>query len=144
MKKTKSFTGILSVIVCFALVAAVALTFASCKGTDTNSSSPEKANSGESVTHTFKFIVTDKDGKQTSFDIETDKKTVGEALIDKGLIEGEDGQYGLYVKKVNGISADYEKDGVYWAFYENGNMAVNGVEKTDIKDGATYEFRVSK
>ena len=98
---------------------------------------------GEGAT-VFDFVVVDKDGKETKFEIHTDKKTVGEALLEVKLIEGEDGPYGLYVKKVNGITADYDVDQTYWAFYINGEMAMTGVDVTDVEGGATYSFKVAK
>ena len=75
---------------------------------------------GEGET-TFLFTVTDKDGKETNFEIHTGKKNVGDALLELELISGEEGQYGLYVKTVNGITADYDVDQTYWAFYSAGN-----------------------
>ena len=92
----------------------------------------------------FDFSVVDKDGNETKFVIHTDKSTVGEALLDLGLIEGEAGAYGLYVKKVNGILADYDVDQTYWAFYIDGEYAMSGVDTTTIEDGMTYAFKVEK
>lgn len=92
----------------------------------------------------FNFVVVDKDGNETKFEIHTDKTTVGEALLELKLIEGEESSYGLYVKKVNGITADYDVDQTYWAFYINGEMAMTGVDATDVEAGATYSFKVSK
>ncbi len=90
----------------------------------------------------FDFTVVDQDGEETLFEIHTDKETVGEALQDVGLIEGEEGEYGLFVKTVNGITADYDKDGVYWAFYVNDEYAAEGVDSTKITEGDTYAFKV--
>ena len=98
---------------------------------------------GEGAT-VFNFVVVDKDGNESEFEIHTDKTTVGEALLEVKLIEGEEGPYGLYVKKVNGIIADYEVDQTYWAFYINGEMAMTGVDVTDVEAGATYSFKVEK
>ncbi len=75
-----------------------------------------------------------------TFTIHTDAETVGKALIDLGLISGEDSQYGLYVKKVNGMSADYDVDGTYWAFYVNGEYGMSGVDTTPIVEGEIYSF----
>ena len=86
----------------------------------------------------------DKDGNETKFEIHTDKTVVGDALLELGLIEGEEGPYGLYVKKVNGITAEYEADGTYWAFYIGDDYGMTGVDMTDIEPGATYAFKVSK
>lgn len=96
---------------------------------------------GEGETSFF-FNVTDKDGNETKFEVHTDKTTVGEALLDVDLIAGDDSEYGLYVKTVNGITADYDTDGVYWAFYIDGEYASTGVDSTDITEGSVYSFKV--
>lgn len=135
MKKT-SFLRCLSVILCIVLIAAMALVTTGC-----SDSKNEPVTSTEGTSHSFTFKVVDTKGNETSFDITTDKKTVGDALLEQGLIDGEDGAYGLYVKTVNGITLDYDKDGKYWAFYIDGEYAMSGVDKTDIKDGAVYSFK---
>ena len=53
-------------------------------------------------------------------------------------------RFSLYVKKVNGITADYDVDQTYWAFYINGEYGMTGVDATDIEAGATYTFKVEK
>ena len=92
----------------------------------------------------FTFTVVDEAGAQTPFEIHTDQETVGAALAELGLIDGDEGEYGLYVKTVNGITADYDADGVYWAFYVNGEYAVSGVDSTPIAEGESYSFKVEK
>ncbi len=92
----------------------------------------------------FPFSVVDQEGDETQFEIHTDKETVGDALSELGLIAGDEGEYGLYVKTVNGITADYDKDGAYWAFYVNGEYASSGVDSTPIAEGESYCFRVEK
>ena len=92
---------------------------------------------------TFMFKV-DAEGYAITFTIHTNEKTVGAALLNLNLIAGEDSQYGLYVKRVNGILADYDVDQTYWAFYENGEYAMSGVDTTDITEGYTYSFVRSK
>ena len=82
--------------------------------------------------------------KVITFTINTDKATVGEALIEHNLIDGDEGAYGLYVKKVNGITADYDIDQSYWSFYINGEMAMTGVDMTDIDENATYRLEYTK
>ena len=89
-------------------------------------------------------IVVDADGNETNFVVNTDKETVGDALLEQNLIEGEEGDYGLYVKIVNGITADYDTDQTYWAFYVNGEYASTGVGSTPVNEGDTYEFKVEK
>ena len=89
----------------------------------------------------FTVVTTDLDGKETTHTINTDAATVGEALIEEGLIKGHTTDYGLYVDEVNGIALDWDKDGKYWAFYINGEYAMTGVDATNVEDGAVYTFK---
>ena len=82
--------------------------------------------------------------KTVVFTIKTDADTVGAALLEHNLIAGEEGAYGMYIKTVNGMLADYDVDGSWWSFYINGEMAMSGVDMTDIDPGAEYEFRKEK
>ena len=98
---------------------------------------------GEGETE-FTFSVVDQDGNESQFVIHTDKETVGEALLELGLIAGDESEYGLYVKTVNGITADYDVDKTYWAFYVNGEYAEKGVDSTPVTAGDNYSFKVEK
>lgn len=89
----------------------------------------------------FTFEVTDVDGSTKYYTVHTDAETVGEALVALGLIAGEDSEYGLYVKTVDGVTLDYDTDGKYWAFYVDGEYATAGVDSTAVTDGASYAFR---
>ena len=73
-----------------------------------------------------------------------DGELLSEPLLENHLIVGENGDYGLYVTSVNGITADYNKDGSYWMLYINGEIAPTGVSQTTIRDGETYEFIYTK
>lgn len=98
---------------------------------------------GEGETQ-FTFEVVDGEGNATYFLVNTDKTTVGEALVELELIAGDESDYGLYVKTVNGITADYDVDQTYWAFYVDGEYAMTGVDSTDVVAGSTYSFKVEK
>lgn len=94
---------------------------------------------GEGAT-TFYLTVKNVDGTVTKFQINTDAATVGEALLALELIAGEDSAYGLYINSVNGITADWDTEKAYWAFYINGEYATTGVDTTEIVAGTTYEL----
>lgn len=82
--------------------------------------------------------------KTVTLTVNTDADTVGKALIDNGIIEGEDGPYGLYIKKVNGVLADYDVDQSYWSFYIDGQYAMSGVDTTEITEDAVYSLVYTK
>lgn len=90
----------------------------------------------------FTFVVVDKEAKETTFTVNTNETTVGAALLSVNLIAGDDSEYGLYVKTVNGITVDWDVDQKYWAFYIDGEYAMTGVDSTEIKAGSTYTFKV--
>ncbi len=144
--KKYSMKKLLSILLCIALIAAMALCTSGCGSKNNTTASVTSADAsavvskGEGETM-FLFNVVDPDGKESRFEIHTDEKTVGAALLSLGLIAGEDSDYGLYVKTVNGVTVDYDTDGKYWAFYVDGEYAATGVDSTDITAGATYTFK---
>ncbi len=72
--------------------------------------------------------------------IKTDADNLGDALRETGFATGEESEYGLYVKVVNGVSADYETDGAYWALLQNGEATTFGVDGAVIEEGSRYEM----
>ena len=153
MKKT-NMKKMLSLFLCVVLIAAMALLTTACDGNyilnllsghaQETTENTKESTEAPVAKKAFTFIVVDKNGNETTFNLSTDKPTVGDALLAEGLIEGEPGAYGLYVKKVNGIVADYDINQTYWAFYINGEMAPTGVDMTEIKPGEVYSFKAEK
>ena len=146
--KMSNFKKISSLLLCLVLIAAMALSFTGCADEITNET---EANSVETPqiedgvvgqgSKSFEFTVIDKDGNEFKTTVRTDKTIVGEALLELGLIAGDDSEYGLYVKSVNGQTLDYVTDGMYWAFYVNGEYSMTGVDATEIVEGETYGFK---
>ena len=131
--KTNRIQRFLSFSLCLVLIAAMALMAVGC----------DKAEDGLEKTITFNVV--DAEGVSTSFTITTERAYLADALLDEGLVEGEDSSTGLYVKKVNGIRADYEQgDGAYWALYVDGESSMVGCSSVELADGHIYEFRYTK
>lgn len=147
--KHNSIKKLLSLILGFVLIAALALT--GCSGTPAGTTAPpettEAPQAGGEVTvlgegsKVFAFTVIDRDEVTTVFEIHTDAETVGEALVSLELIAGEESEYGLYVKSVLGQELDYGTDGMYWSFYVNGEYALTGVDQTPVAEGESYMFK---
>lgn len=128
------------------------MSFAACANSEKTSTNANKNDSETTVSQaeknevpeakkSFKFTVVGLDGAEKEYTVKTDKATVGAALLEEGLIAGEEGPYGLYVKTVDGTTLDYDKDGKYWAFYIDGEYAMSGVDATEIDEGKTYTFK---
>ena len=144
MKNTKK---IFTALLCVALALTLLLSFVACNKVDAEglweNATYRKDKSFGNGAKTISVEVKVGD-ESVTFTVKTDKETVGEALMEHGLIEGEDGAYGLYVKKVNGILADFDVDASYWAFYVNGELSMSGVDTTDIDTSATYTLEYTK
>lgn len=82
--------------------------------------------------------------QELTFTIHTDKQTLADALLEHKLVDGEDGPYGLYIKKVNGIVADYDTDQTYWSLSKSGTDMMVGVDGAEIADGEQYELTRKK
>ncbi len=79
--------------------------------------------------------------KSVVLTISTDARTLGDALTENDLVRGEDSDYGLYVKTVNGIRADYDLDGYWWSLEQDGTATSYGVDGIDLTDGDNaYSF----
>lgn len=85
-------------------------------------------------------LTVEADGHSVVFTLHTDAETVGDALLKLQLVEGENGAYGLYIKKVNGMLADYDVDQTYWSFLHGGEYMMTGVDATALNDGDAYEL----
>lgn len=142
--KKNSKCKLLSLILVLVLTAAAALT--GCSGTPAETTTPvtEAPQPGGQATDlgegskSFDFTVVDKEGNTHLYVIHTDAEMVGHALLEQELIAGEEGPYGMYIKSVLGATLDYETDGMYWAFYVNGEYGMTGVDQTPITEGCSY------
>ena len=144
--KTTFLKKALSPVLCTVLIAATALGMTGCGKTQTPQGPllySEDCTLGEGETQ-FALTVADAEGEELVFTVRTDAETVGEALLEVGLIEGEEGDYGLFIKSVNGLTADYDTTGTYWAFYVNGAYAMGGVDTTPIEPDTDYALRVEQ
>ena len=137
MKKNVIFNRALAVILALICVLSTALSLVSC------SNDGDKVE-GEGTPITITLEVVGPDGSSKEHTVNTDSsKNLRQALEGAGLISGEEGAYGLYVKVVDGITADYDIDGSWWSLTKEGELC-SGVDSTPIADGDKFEFTYSK
>ena len=142
MKKT--LTTITSIVLCLSFL----LTLCACgqkidaEGLWQNATYRSDKEFGKGAKTATIEIVTEE--KTVTITLKTDEEILGTALIAEKLIGGEEGAYGLYVKEVNGVVADYNVDQTYWAFYIDGEFALTGVDTTPIEEGKIYKLSKEK
>ena len=153
MKKTNLLKTLIAALLCTALF----FCLCGCGGkiTDNGSSAPASSASvwdnalyskdttlGEGdKTITVDVVI---DNNKLNFTLKTDGDTLGDALIDTKLVTGEQGEYGLFITHVNGVRADYNLDGAYWAINQNGQALMTGADSTNISGGESFELVYTK
>ena len=88
----------------------------------------------------FTVVVVHLDGTEKTFEYETTKATLGDALLEKGLIDGYQDTYGLTITTVDGVYYDWNTSGVYWSLLINGEYAMTGADSTVVEEGTVYSL----
>jgi hypothetical protein len=125
MKQTKLFRTLLLV---FAVLIAATVLCTAC-----TQAQPQVG----TKTITVEIIV---DGADTvTKSITTEAEYLRGALEEEDLIAGEESQYGLFVKTVNGVTIDDAKQ-QWWCFTKDGGDLFTGVDTTPSADGDKFEI----
>lgn len=89
---------------------------------------------------TFTVTVVHGDGSSKDFTYHTDEEFLGTVLQSEGLIQGENGEFGLFIHTVDGETADYTVDGSYWALFVGEEYATTGIDSTPVHDGSVFRL----
>lgn len=111
--------------------------FAGCS----SQTATQSATAGKTADKTINVQVVHGDGSSKDFEIATDAETLRAAMEQENLIEGDESEYGLYVKTVDGETADESKQ-EWWAITQDGEMT-DAVDKVELTDGDHYEFTLT-
>ena len=87
----------------------------------------------------FTVVVVHADGSEKTFEYRTDAEKLGAFLEEKGLIDSEGADPGMF-HTVDGEKADWNVNQSYWAFYLGDEYAMTGIYDTNIEDGAVYKL----
>ena len=60
--------------------------------------------------------------------------------MNEGLVEDNQGAFGLYILVVDGERAEYETDGAYWSLMKNGEATTTGASETPVSDGDSFSL----
>ena len=133
MKASKR-TKVISILLAALLVCGV---FAGCTGA--NNSQQPPAGSSVAAVKNITVTVVHGDGTSKDFPIAAAGETLREALEQENLVEGEESQYGLYIKTVDGETVD-DANQEWWYLTKGGEQVNSGVDGVEIADGDVYEL----
>ena len=135
MKRTRVLSLALVIVLVLAMLAGCAQPKPEA---NTPSGSQQQETNSDKIT--FTFTVTHKDGSSKDFNLEAKAGTkLSEALLAEKLIEGTEGEYGLFVTTVDGEKADDSEQG-WWNLTVNGESATTGVDGITVAEGDKYGF----
>ena len=100
---------------------------------------PQAADGAKTIT----IAVTDHQNTTTVYETTTDAQYLRQAMEDtKDLtFQGTEGQYGLMLDTINGLTAHWEKDQAWWSIYVNDALANYGIDSQPIADGDVIQFQ---
>lgn len=136
--RTAAPTKVLALLLALALSLSLLAGCSNAGDSSSDAGSGSKAEGVKSIT----FTVVHGDGTSKDFPIETSQEMLGAALLDEKLIEGDEGEYGLFVTTVDGETADSSQQ-QWWCLTAGGETVTTGVDSTPIEDGGQYEFTLT-
>ena len=87
-------------------------------------------------------LVVHGDGTQNSLVVSTDAENLRGALEPEGIIAGDESEYGLFVKTVDGETVD-ESLQQWWCVTKGGESVTTGADATPIEDGDHFELTLT-
>ena len=82
-------------------------------------------------------------GKEKTFTYQTDAEYLGEVLTENKLVEGSQGEYGLFITTVDGETADDSKQ-QWWCITKGGEMVNTSADQTPIADQDQFELTLKE
>ncbi|MBQ7778134.1 MAG: DUF4430 domain-containing protein [Oscillibacter sp.] len=79
------------------------------------------------------------DQSSRTFEVATSAEYLAEALTEQGIVQGDEGPYGLYILAADGETAN-EANQEWWCITRGGESLTTGASETPIADGEHYEL----
>ena len=124
-KTTKILIAVVALVIVVAAVAALWLRF-----------SPKPQAGDKTIT----LSVVYQDESQEDYTIQTDAEYLKEAIEDTVELGGEESEYGFTLYTVNGVTADFNTSGDYWAIYVNGEYGQYALDAQPVADGDSFSL----
>lgn len=94
---------------------------------------------GEAGAKEITVTVVHGDGTEKEFTYQTDAAYLSEVITGEGLVDGEIGDYGMFITTVDEETADDSKQ-QWWCITKGGEQVNTSADQTPIADGEAYEL----
>lgn len=102
-------------------------------------SKPEAAVGAKKIS----VVVTHADQTEKTFTYQSDGEYLADVLLENELVDGEIGQYGLFITTVDGETADDSKQ-QWWCITKGGEQMNTSADTTPIADGDQFELTLTE
>lgn len=86
--------------------------------------------------------VVNAEGTSKEYEYDTDEEYLRGVLEPAGLIAGDESEYGLFVKTVDGYTVN-DANQEWWCFTQGGETLNTGVDTTPVADGDHFEITLT-
>ena len=126
MKNKKIILAVVALVAVIALMAGLYVT-----------TRPKAVEGSKQVT----VQIVHKDGSEKNLEFGTDHEYLADLLLEKELVTGyASEEYGFTIESVDGVTADWNVDGAYWALYEGEEYATTSAAGIVLVDGGIYRL----
>lgn len=104
--------------------------------------SETEATVADAVEKQITITVVNQDGTEEVYDVATEADFLLEAMetVEGLTFDGTKEDWGYSLTTINGLYADYEKDGAYWAVYVNDQYGQYAVDAQPVADQDAFKF----
>ena len=89
------------------------------------------------------ILVVHGDQTEKKFQYNTDAEYLVEVLKENELVDGEEGEYGLFIQTVDGETADEAKQ-QWWCITKGGEQVNTSADQTPVADGEQFELTLKE
>ena len=97
---------------------------------------------GQAGVKTVTAQVVGVNGASREYTLHTDSQYLRGALEEQRLIAGDESEYGLFIKTVDGYTVN-DANQEWWCVTKGGEMVMTGVDTTPIADGDHFELTLT-
>lgn len=91
----------------------------------------------------IKVTVVHGDETENVFEYDTDAEYLGEVLKSEKLVDGEDGEFGMFITTADGEQADDSKQR-WWCITKAGEQVNTSADQTPVADGDEFELTLKE
>jgi len=88
-------------------------------------------------------VVSDRDSFTNTDKYTTDQEFLGDFLVEKGIVQAEDSDYGRFIVAAKDLKSD-DANQYWWSVKVDGEMSATGMDTIPVTDGSVYTLTLEQ